>query len=89
LARDIRGDGVEDLAVAGVATNLCVEAAVRSGFDLDFRMFPVMDALGAHREDLHVGALRSMAFGFACVSDSERIIKSLGSLLPEKAAAKF
>lgn len=77
LARVLCSDGVEELVVAGLATNLCVESTVRSGFDLGIKMTVVLDAAAAHAEDLHLGSLKNMAFGFATILDADSVVDTL------------
>ena len=77
LARALAEDGVKDLAVAGVATNLCVESTVRSGFDRGIRMTAVLDACAAHSEELHLGSLKNMAWGFASIQEAEQVVQAV------------
>jgi ureidoacrylate peracid hydrolase len=53
--------------VAGVFTNVCVEATVRDAFMRDFLVFLPADTTAAHNEQLHLGSLRTMAMWFAPV----------------------
>lgn len=77
LERALSEDGVQDLVVAGAATNLCVESTVRHGFDLGIRMTAVLDACAAHSDELHLGSLKNMAWGFASVCDAEQVLRAL------------
>jgi ureidoacrylate peracid hydrolase len=59
LADMLREQGVTDVYIAGVATDLAVEAAARSAHDLDFTVKVVADACAAanvtdHEKSLHV-----------------------------------
>ena len=67
LAGALRDAGVSDLVVCGLATNLCVESTARAAFDLGLSTFVPADATVAHDEELHLGALRSLAQGFSRV----------------------
>lgn len=67
LERALRAAGVEDVVLCGLATNLCVESTARAAFDRGFRTFVAADATVAHDEQLHLGALRSLAQGFSRV----------------------
>lgn len=80
LERALRQDGVEELVVAGVATNLCVESTVRGAFDLGFKATVAADAAAAHSEELHLASLKNMAFGFASISRTDRILKKMANL---------
>jgi nicotinamidase-related amidase len=75
---NVLGDmGVEDLAIAGVMTNLCVETTARQAFVRDFRARVLMDATATATEEMHVAALEVMAFGFAHVQTVDEWIAGL------------
>ncbi|MFH1724383.1 MAG: isochorismatase family cysteine hydrolase [Elusimicrobiota bacterium] len=74
----LRVRGVSDLVVAGVMTNLCVEATVRDAFDAGLNVFVPLDGCAAGAEELHVGSLRTMAQGFATVMRSGVILSKIG-----------
>ncbi|MFI5350175.1 MAG: isochorismatase family protein [Elusimicrobiota bacterium] len=77
LARAVRAAGVEDVVLCGLATNLCVESTARAAFDLGLKTFVAADATVAHDEELHLGALRSLAQGFSRVALAEEFIAAL------------
>jgi ureidoacrylate peracid hydrolase len=56
----LRNLGVTRLIVAGLQTNVCVEATVRSGLAHNFEMAVPDDAVSTDGPDLHFGALNSM-----------------------------
>ncbi|MEK7388333.1 MAG: isochorismatase family protein [Elusimicrobiota bacterium] len=85
LARSLRAAGVEDLVLCGLATNLCVESTARAAFDLGVRTFVAADATVAHDEELHMGALRSLAQGFSQVALAGEFIARMRSRPPEPA----
>lgn len=68
LELTLRSMGVSQVVVAGVFTNVCVEATVRDAFMRDFLVFLPADATAAHNEQLHLGGLRTMAMWFASVT---------------------
>ncbi|HEQ98993.1 MAG TPA: isochorismatase family protein [candidate division Zixibacteria bacterium] len=73
----LRTLGVKDLVVTGVMTNLCCETTARYAFNKDYRVQFVCDATATANEDLHVAALKNIAFGFAPVVLSENIIDQM------------
>jgi nicotinamidase-related amidase len=77
LERLLREHGVEELTVAGVMTNLCVETTVREAFVRDFRVNVLMDATATATEEMHVASLVNMAFGFAHVVTTEEWLRDL------------
>jgi nicotinamidase-related amidase len=67
LELTLRAMDIRQVVVAGVFTNVCVEATVRDAFMRDFFVFMPADATAAHNEQLHLGSLRTMAMWFARV----------------------
>lgn len=60
----LRNMGIENLVIAGVLTDQCIDMAVRDGADRGYYVTCVVDGCAAHTEDRHFGALR--AFGGYC-----------------------
>ncbi|MFB8003295.1 cysteine hydrolase family protein [Nocardia sp. NPDC056000] len=56
----LRSLGVQRLLVAGLQTNVCVEATVRSGLERNYEMAVAEDAVSTDGPALHHGALNSM-----------------------------
>jgi 23S rRNA (adenine2503-C2)-methyltransferase len=82
LEKTLRRDGIKELVIVGLATNLCVESTVRSAFDLGFKVFVALDATAAHTEELHLAALKNLAWGFASVRGTEQLLKEITSPSP-------
>ncbi len=68
---------VTDLVITGIMTNLCCESTARDAYFRDYRVFFLMDATGTVNEELHLATLKNLAFGFAYVTDTEQILRSL------------
>lgn len=68
---------VTDLVVSGIMTNLCVESTVRDAYFRDYRVHFLLDATGTVNEELHLATLKNIAFGFAYVVETEKIIRQL------------
>lgn len=81
----LRRRGAEELVVAGIVTNLCVESSVRDAFDLGWRTFVAADATAAHSEEIHVASLKSMAQGFSCVRFTSELLEELRTGVVEPA----
>jgi|CXWL01.1.fsa_nt_gi 23S rRNA (adenine2503-C2)-methyltransferase len=77
LEKTLRAKSVENLVVAGVMTNLCVESTVRDAFDAGFKVWTVLDATAAHTEELHLASLKSLAFGFSSIQTTREILEAL------------
>jgi len=74
LARRLRDEGVSQLVVAGVKTDLCVESTVRAAFDLGWPSFVPADATAARSEEAHLASLKSLARGFSAVTLTGRVL---------------
>ena len=72
----LRSLGVEDLAVAGVFTDQCVESAVRDAADLGYRVTLVGDACCGSSPDAHARTLEAMC-GYARVAITAEILAEL------------
>ena len=77
LEECLRNQGVEDLVICGVMTNLCCETTARDAFMRDFRVFFVHDATATADRELHLASLKNLAYGFAVVLGVEEVIDAL------------
>lgn len=68
----LRNLGVEDLAIAGVFTDQCVESAVRDAADLGYRVTLVGDACCGSSPEAHAHTLNAMR-GYARVAATAEI----------------
>lgn len=69
--------GIENLIVAGTATNMCCESAARDAMMLDYRVVMVADANGARYDDDHMAGLTSFYQSFGDVRTTDEVIDSL------------
>jgi len=67
LELTLRTMKVSQVVVAGLFTNVCVEATVRDAFMRDFFVFLPADSCASLNEELHLGSLRTIALWFAKV----------------------
>lgn len=77
LEESLRQEGIEELVIVGVMTNLCVESTVRDAFDLGFKSFVPLDATAAFNEELHLASLKNLACGFAQVLSTSQVLSQL------------
>ena len=80
LEQRLRGDGIDQLVVAGMMTSMCVDATVRAAVDLGFEVTVVGDACAAPNlehagvhvpgEQVHAAFLAALADGYAEVVDA-------------------
>jgi nicotinamidase-related amidase len=73
----LRGLGIQDVVIAGVMTNMCVESTARDAYYRDYRVFIPADATGTINEDMHLASLLNLAFGFAHVTEAAFIEAAL------------
>ena len=73
----LRARGVENLVVAGTATNMCCESAARDAMMLDYKVVMASDANGARYPDDHLAGLTSFYQSFGDVRTTQEIIADL------------
>jgi nicotinamidase-related amidase len=66
--------GIENLIVAGTATNMCSESAARDAMMLDYKVVMVEDANAARYDDDHLAGLTSFYQSFGDVKTTEDTI---------------
>jgi nicotinamidase-related amidase len=59
----LRSRGIDELHVAGLLTNVCVESTVRSARELDYDVTVLADCVTTRSERLHNASLESMREG--------------------------
>jgi nicotinamidase-related amidase len=70
----------KSLLVVGVATNICVEAVLRDGFDHDYDVVLAEDCAGAYSERAHQSAVENTKSFLGRVVQSEMLIEHWRSL---------
>jgi ureidoacrylate peracid hydrolase len=73
----LKARGIENLIVAGTATNMCCESAARDAMMLDYRVVMVSDANGARYDDDHMAGLTSFYQSFGDVRTTNEVIDDL------------
>lgn len=74
----LRCQGIEDIVITGIMTNMCCESTARDAYYRDYRVFFTADATGSINEEMHTASLLNLAFGFAYITRTEEIIKDIG-----------
>jgi nicotinamidase-related amidase len=73
----LQARGIENLIVAGTATNMCCESAARDAMMLDYKVVMVADANGARYDDDHLAGLTSFYQSFGDVRTTDEVIDQL------------
>ena len=73
----LQGLGVENLIVAGTATNMCSESTARDAMMLDYKVVMVEDANAARYDDDHLAGLTSFYQSFGDVRTTDDVIAML------------
>lgn len=69
----LRAQGVENLIVTGVTTNVCVESTARHAYMLDYHIVLVSDCTASYDERPHQGTLDNIRRAFGRVVTMEEI----------------
>src|SRR6266540_3588209 len=83
----LRAQGVENLIIVGVTTNVCVESTARDGYMLDYHIVLVEDCTASYSEEPHQATLANIRRAFGRVVTTEEIVSvwRAAGLLPQVA----
>jgi ureidoacrylate peracid hydrolase len=70
----LQANSVENLIVAGTATNMCSESTARDAMMLDYKVVMVEDANAARYDDDHLAGLTSFYQSFGDVKTTDATI---------------
>jgi bifunctional isochorismate lyase/aryl carrier protein len=73
----LQKEGVRQVVVCGVLTNLCCETTARSAFMRGFEVYFVEDGTATFSREMHEATLLNLAYGFATVTTIDDVIKAL------------
>ena len=73
----LRGLGVDTILLAGVITNVCVEATARDAFHRDFRFVVLADCVSGFNQKLHEASLETLKI-FGRVAPSADVLAKRG-----------
>ncbi|WHN66587.1 isochorismatase family protein [Cysteiniphilum sp. QT6929] len=76
LDKILQDHQIKDVIICGVMTNCCCETTTRDAFMRGYNAFFVSDATATVNADLHLAAIKNIAFGFAQVIDTKCLISS-------------
>lgn len=76
LDKILQDHQIKDVIICGVMTNCCCETTTRDAFMRGYNAFFVSDATATVNAELHLAAIKNIAFGFAQVIDTKCLISS-------------
>ncbi|MBP9743214.1 MAG: isochorismatase family protein [Burkholderiales bacterium] len=71
----LKSHNITDLIISGVMTNCCCETAARDAFMRGYNVFFVNDATATINAELHLAAIKNLAFGFANVVNTNTLVE--------------
>lgn len=84
----LRSNSIENLLLAGVATNVCVESTARDAFMYDYRVTVLSDCTGSYSAELYEATLENMRRAFGTVATSEEVAELWASLPSPSSSAR-
>lgn len=85
----LRAQGIENLIVTGVTTNVCVESTARHAYTLDYHIVVVSDCTASYSEPPHLATLDNIRRAFGRVATADEIVSvwRAAGLLPVETTA--
>jgi ureidoacrylate peracid hydrolase len=74
----LSANGIRNLVLCGVTTNVCVESTARDAAQRDYDTFVVEDAVGEAEKSRHWHSLYTIDFTFGSVTDVREVERSWG-----------
>ncbi|WP_166375860.1 cysteine hydrolase family protein [Aeromicrobium phragmitis] len=71
----LRSNGMENVVVAGVATNICVDSTARDAYMRDYRVTVLDDCCGTYDRRLHEATMENIRRAFGVVVNSQDVIE--------------
>lgn len=84
----LRSRKIRTLVFAGVVTHVCVESSVRAAFFKDYSCVVVRDGTASWNPEWHDYSLAVMDWGFAEVTDSEKVLATWKESAPRSDSAQ-
>lgn len=74
LDEHLKANNINTLVITGVMTNICCESTARDAYFRDYHVKFVADATGTVNEEMHKGTLLNLAYAFADVCTTDKIL---------------
>ncbi len=75
----LRGAGIDELVIGGIMTNMCCESTARGAYYRDIKVHFLADGTGSVTEEMHFASLLNLAFGFANITTTDKILSQIES----------
>lgn len=75
LEEHLRKENITDILICGNMTNCCCDTTARDAFMRGFNVFFINDATATINAELHLAAIKNLAFGFATILNTNEVIK--------------
>jgi ureidoacrylate peracid hydrolase len=82
----LRVQGIEQLVITGVMSNMCCESTARDAYFRDYRVFFLADATGSITEEMQLATLLNVGFGFGYVTTTDWTVEALRAGIAAAAA---
>jgi isochorismate hydrolase len=79
LEEKLKDQGITDLVIGGVMTNLCCETTARDAFLRNFRVFFLADGTSTISEEFHLSTLMNLGYGFAILTSCRQVVQSISA----------
>jgi ureidoacrylate peracid hydrolase len=79
----LRAQRVENLIMAGITSNVCVESTARDAYMLDYHVVFLSDASATYQADAHLATLANIRRAFGIVAETDEVAdawRALGAL---------
>lgn len=74
LDKRLKKAGIDSVVICGVLTDLCCETTAREAFQLGYDVYFLADGTATIDENLHLGALATLAHGFAYIITMSKML---------------
>lgn len=74
LEQILKSNQISNVIICGVMTNCCCETAARDSFMRGYNVIFVSDATATINQELHMAAIKNLAFGFAQIINTQDLI---------------
>jgi ureidoacrylate peracid hydrolase len=85
----LRAQGVQNLILSGITSNVCVESTARDAYMMDYHVVFLSDASATYEAEAHEATLANIRRAFGIVASTDEVIeawRAIGALTPPSTA---